>query len=232
MAQRKVGWTSAWTWRGPIYDRPEGDATLALRGRVVPRLSSGFVGQLRQERERFDRCQCIRRRFGRADARPDAAAAAKRPSWSVAATARSRRTLTDESSPRTSCSPFEQSQHLARALDHVARQPGEPADLDSVRSVGAAGLQPMQEQDLLAGFTHRDVEVAERVELVGKLRQFMVVRREHGLAANRVVQVLRDRPCDRHAVVRRRAAPDLVEAARGCARSPCAGSRSSRSSPP
>src|SRR6266496_4273677 len=39
----------------------------------------------------------------------------------------------------------------------------------------------------------------------------MVVRRENRLAADGVVEALRDRPGDRHAVVGRRAAPDLVE---------------------
>ena len=69
----------------------------------------------------------------------------------------------------------------------------------------------MQEEDLLPDFLHHHVEVAHRRELVGELRQFVVVRREHRLAADLLMQVLAHCPRDRQSIPCRRTASDLVE---------------------
>ena len=50
---------------------------------------------------------------------------------------------------------------VARPRDHRLRQAGQPTDLDAVRPIGAARLQPVQEQDLIADLAHGDVIVAK-----------------------------------------------------------------------
>jgi hypothetical protein len=49
------------------------------------------------------------------------------------------------------------------------------------------------------------------LELFGELRELVVVRRENRLAADLVVQALRHRPGDGHAIVCRRAASYFIE---------------------
>src|SRR5579884_3982590 len=66
---------------------------------------------------------------------------------------------------------FEEMEDLARPREHRGRQAREPANLDAVRAIGAARLEAMQEEDLVADFANRDVVVPERGELVGQLRQ-------------------------------------------------------------
>ena len=63
-------------------------------------------------------------------------------------------------------------------------QPGEPRHLDAVRAVRAARLQPVQEQHLSPTSRTADVVVPDVLQLVGQLRQLVVVRREHRLAAD------------------------------------------------
>src|SRR5512145_3531701 len=103
-------------------------------------------------------------------------------------------------------SRLEQLQHLPRSGDNGIGQPCQPADMDAVGAIRAAGLEPMQEYDFIAYFAHRDVEVPDVLELFRKLCQLVVVRREDGLAAERVMETLRDSPRDRDAVVGRGAA--------------------------
>ena len=69
----------------------------------------------------------------------------------------------------------------------------------------------MQKQHLVADFPHGDREVAHGRQFVGQLRELMIVGRKDGLAADNVVQMFADAPCDRYAVVRARAAADLIE---------------------
>ena len=49
--------------------------------------------------------------------------------------------------------------------DDRLRQTGETSDVDAVRTVCAARLQPVQKQDLIARLAHRDVVVLQRGEL-------------------------------------------------------------------
>ena len=106
---------------------------------------------------------------------------------------------------------LERAQDLASPAHHAVRQPRELGDVDAVRAVGAARLEAMEEHDRLAGLAHGDVVVPRVLQLLGELHQLVVVRGEHRLAADPVVQVLGHRPRDRDAVVGRRAAADLVE---------------------
>ena len=120
---------------------------------------------------------------------------------------------------------------LARTRDHLLRQAGEPRDVDAVALVRAAGDDAAEEHDLVLVLAHRDRDVAHARARVGERDELVIVRREQRARADRVVQVLGDRPRDRDAVERRRAAADLVEdderAARGLARG-CSRSRASR----
>src|SRR6266511_581572 len=106
---------------------------------------------------------------------------------------------------------FEQLEHLPGARDDRSRQSREPPHVNSVGAVGATWLEPVQEHDFLADLTHRDVEVADVLELLGELRQLVIMRRKNRLAPDAVVQALGDRPGDCHAIVGRCAAPDLIE---------------------
>ena len=115
-------------------------------------------------------------------------------------------------------SRLEQLEHLPRPRHDRVGQSRQAADVNAVRAIRAAGLEPVQEDDLVPYFSHGDIEVAHVLELLGELGQLVVVRRENRFASDRIVQALRDGPRDGHAVVRRGAAPDLVEeheAARG-----------------
>src|SRR5438876_11177728 len=113
---------------------------------------------------------------------------------------------------------FEQLEHLPRSRDDRGGQPREPTDVNSIGAVGAARLEPVQEYDFLADLTHRDIEVADVLELLGELGQLVIVSRKDRFASDAVVQAFGDGPRDRHAVVGRRATADLIErhqAARG-----------------
>ena len=83
--------------------------------------------------------------------------------------------------------------------------------MNPVGAVGASGLEPVEEDDLVTHFAHRDIEVARVLQLFRELGELVVVGRENRLAADRVVQAFRDGPGDRDAVVGRGAAADFVE---------------------
>src|SRR5882762_11783387 len=83
---------------------------------------------------------------------------------------------------------FEQREYLPRPLDHRRREPGEPPHVDTVRPVGAAGLEAMQEHDLVPRFAHGHVEIARVGELLGELCELVIMSREDRLAPDRVVQ--------------------------------------------
>ncbi len=76
-----------------------------------------------------------------------------------------------------------QLQHLARALDHAQRQAGQPRHFDAVAAVGLARLHFAQEDDVVARFLHRDLQVAHAVELLGQLGQLVIMRGEQRLGA-------------------------------------------------
>ena len=56
---------------------------------------------------------------------------------------------------------------LARSFDDAHRQGGQAGDFDAVASVGCAGFDFAEEQDLIAGFFYGDMQVADAGELVG-----------------------------------------------------------------
>ena len=56
--------------------------------------------------------------------------------------------------------PLEQFEHRAGAGEHRRREPGEAADFDAVGAVGAAGLQLVEEEDLIADLANTDIIVA------------------------------------------------------------------------
>src|SRR5712692_7416345 len=106
---------------------------------------------------------------------------------------------------------LQQLEYLPGARDHRGGQSREPAHVNPIGAVGATRLEPVQEHDCLADLAHGHVEVADVLELLGELCQLVIVRRKDRLAPDAVVQALRDRPGDRHAVVGRCATPDLIE---------------------
>ena len=97
---------------------------------------------------------------------------------------------------------LQQSKEVARALEERRGQPREPAYLYSIRAIGAARLETMYEQNAIADLAHGHVVVAKRGQLVGQLRQLVIVCREDRLAPRLAVEMFGDRPRDRHAVVR------------------------------
>src|SRR2546429_626880 len=72
-------------------------------------------------------------------------------------------------------------------------------------------MEPMEEHDFAPRFAHRHVEVARVSELLGELRELVIMGCEDRLAPDRVVQELGHGPRDRDAVVCRRPPSDLVE---------------------
>ncbi len=69
----------------------------------------------------------------------------------------------------------------------------------------------MEEDHRSAGLPDRHIEISGVRQPLGQLHQLVVVRREHSLAADPVVQMLGDRPGDGHAVISGGAAPDFIE---------------------
>ena len=104
----------------------------------------------------------------------------------------------------------EQLEHFLRARDRLARQAGEPRDVDAVAAVGASGHDAVEEHDLVVPFAHRDMQVGHRRQRVGELGELVVVRREQRARAARG-EGLGDRPREREPVERAGAAADLVE---------------------
>ncbi len=107
--------------------------------------------------------------------------------------------------------PLERGEHGACPGHHRIGEPRELRHVHTVRPVGAAGFEPMEEYYRVPGFAHGHVEVAGVGQPLRELHQLVIVGGEHRLAADPVVQVLADRPGDGHAVVGAGAAADLVE---------------------
>ena len=122
-----------------------------------------------------------------------------------------RHTLSRQSRRHLFAFPLEQRQHLLRARNHGRRQSRQASHLDAVRPIGTTRNEPVQEQHLIAHFAHRHREIAHATQLARELRELVIVRREHGLAPDRIVEVFTHTPGDRHAVVRARAATDFIE---------------------
>ena len=69
----------------------------------------------------------------------------------------------------------------------------------------------MQEDDIALPLFHHDSGVGAALKLVRQLGHFMIVRRKKRAAVVALVQVLQRGPSNREAIIRRRAAPNLVE---------------------
>ena len=106
---------------------------------------------------------------------------------------------------------FEELEDLAGSIQNRGGHAGQPGDVDAVALVGAAGHDLVEEDDLALAFPDRDVGVAEPRLGLFELDQLVVVGGEEGAAADRVVDVLGDRPGQRDAVEGAGAAADLVE---------------------
>ena len=128
--------------------------------------------------------------------------------------------LTDGRPPRVSSSRSSAPRiSRARAMT-LARQSGEPRDLDAVAAIRAARHDLAQEDDVVLPLARRDVEVDDAGRGVGEIGELVIVRGEQRLRPHLRVgrEELGDRPGDAEAVEGRRAAADLVEhdqAARG-----------------
>ena len=114
---------------------------------------------------------------------------------------------------------LQQLEYLPGARHDRGGESREPAHVNPIGAVGATRLEPVQEHDFLADLAHRDVEVANVLELLGELRQLVIMRRKDRLAPDAVVQALGDRPGDRDAIVGRCATADLIEQHQAPARS-------------
>src|ERR1019366_2594985 len=106
---------------------------------------------------------------------------------------------------------LEKFQQDPRAFNDWSRQSREPPNLDSIGSICSSRLEPMKKEDVVPRFPDIDAVVPNRSELVCQLRQLMIVRREHGFAANLLKQVLAHRPGDADAVPCARPTADFIE---------------------
>src|ERR1700733_3350968 len=102
-------------------------------------------------------------------------------------------------------------QDLAGALDHAHWQRGQACDLDAVAAVGGARLDAAQKQDLVAGFLHRYMQIADAIELARELGQLMVMSCEQRLRPEVAMDVFDYGPGQRESVIGRSAAPDFVQ---------------------
>ena len=113
---------------------------------------------------------------------------------------------------------FQEREDLAGALQHRGRHARQAGDMDTIALVGATGHDLVEEDDLALALAHRDVGVAKSRFGLLQLHQLVVVGGEQGPAADRVVDVLGDRPGQRDPVEGAGPSADLVEdhqAARG-----------------
>src|SRR5437773_9239266 len=101
---------------------------------------------------------------------------------------------------------FQKTQEMPRPVQQRRGKARETTDFDAVGSVGTPRFQPVNEENAVAHLSHRNVEVSNRGQLVGQLRELVVVRRENGFAPRLIVKMLGDGPRDGDAVVRRSSA--------------------------
>ena len=102
-------------------------------------------------------------------------------------------------------------QHLPGADHDIGRQPCQPGDFDAVAAIRLARFDLVEEDQLFAGLLGRHVQVEDALAGLGQGGQFVIVRREQGLRANLAKDILGDGPSNGQAIVRRGAAPDLVQ---------------------
>ena len=79
----------------------------------------------------------------------------------------------------------------------------------AVVAAGAAGLHPMKEHQILAGFLHQHLEIGDVVALGGQVVELVVVGGEHRSAAKVSGQVLAHGPGDREAIEGGSAPPEV-----------------------
>ena len=105
------------------------------------------------------------------------------------------------------------SKHFPCTADYAARHAREPRHMNAVTAVGSTGGDIPQEHNLslILSYNHVVVECAR--QCVGKLRQFVVVSGEQGLAAKPgvIVYMLGDRSCQSQPVIGAGAASYLVQ---------------------
>ncbi len=100
---------------------------------------------------------------------------------------------------------------IPRAADHGRGHARELRHLQSVAAVGGAVLRGVQEDDAVGMLDRVEMQVRAAVDLGGQRRQLEIVRREEREAAVLLREFARDRPGERQAVERGRAAADLVD---------------------
>ena len=83
--------------------------------------------------------------------------------------------------------------------------------MDAVALGRGAGDDAVEEDHVLVLLGDLDRQVADAWPVGGEIGEFVVVGGEQTAAADAVVQMLGDRPRQRHAIEGRGAAPDLIE---------------------
>src|SRR5690242_2199807 len=106
---------------------------------------------------------------------------------------------------------FKQLEHFTGAVIDGSWDASELRDMNAVAFVRGARDDLMEEHYLIVPFLNGDVEIANARQLIFKIGELMVMRREERAATNLVVDVFDDAPRQRKTVVRTRAAPDFVE---------------------
>ena len=102
-------------------------------------------------------------------------------------------------------------QDFAGALDHAARQTGEPCHFDAVAFVRAAGLDAPEKNDFAGRLFDRDMNVLHAGKKIGQFRQFVIVRGEKRTRARVFLEMLDDSPGDGEAVKRGGAAANFIK---------------------
>ena len=94
---------------------------------------------------------------------------------------------------------------------HPSREPRQLGHVHAVAPVGAARLEPVQEDHLPVDLADGDVVVPGVLQRLGELHQLVIVGREQHTHACDFVQVLHGRPGDGQTVEGCGASADLVE---------------------
>src|SRR6516162_6373714 len=89
---------------------------------------------------------------------------------------------------------FEVAENFARAFEDGFWDSGEACYLNAVALVGTAVDNFAKENDLIAPFSHSDVEIAKARQPAGEFDELVIVCGEERARADLVVQVLEDGP--------------------------------------
>ncbi len=92
---------------------------------------------------------------------------------------------------------FERAQDLFGSRQKRGWQAGQTRHFDAVRSIGSAGKQLVQKDNLVLVLTDRDLGIADAWTGGGERGQLVIVRREQRPAAADLVQVLDRGPRER-----------------------------------